>query len=107
MKLKIVQQGQAIINADNIHINYQNDNVVLAEIDMRSKWCEIGYVETSEDGYLGFGIAKTERSTQLSKRYSDDDPDTEVQITDFDSRLWCIFNITCNRYTIKIVLLKK
>jgi len=105
MNLKITKQGAPIVNLDSIHINYQNEQVVLAEIDMQSKWCEIAYVAYSDDGYLGFAVVnETNRSTQLSDKL---EKETEVQIADYTSLEWTIFNITRNRYTVRITLLRK
>jgi len=104
MKLKIIKQGAPIINLDAIHVNYQNEQVILAELDMQSKWCEIAYTSSANDGFLGFAISETERSTQLSKQFTEE---TEVQLIDFSSSEWTIFNITCARYTIRITLLRK
>jgi len=104
MKLKIINQGTPIINLDTIYVNYQNEQVILVELDMQSKWCEIAYTSSSDDGFLGFAISETKRSTQLSKQPM---KETEVQLVDCSSSEWTIFNITCVRYTIRITLLRK
>lgn len=105
MKLKILQQGSAIVNLDSIHINFQNEKVVLAEIDMTTKWCEISSTFSGNDGSLGFTIATTERSHPVKKDASM--VDTEVLIEDYDSETWDIFCIDCSRYTIRIVLINR
>jgi hypothetical protein len=105
MNLKVTKQGGPIVNLDT-RIIYQSEQVILTEIDMESKWCDITYVMSANDGFLGFAVGETSRSIHLSKQCMSAE-DTEVQITDYSSLEWTIFNITCSRYTIRVTLFRR
>ena len=102
MKLRITKQGAPIINLDSIAILYENEKVILAEIDMFSKNCSIGYVVFGSDGKLGFEVIETQYSLHLDESKLGEP--TEVLIEDYSSKAWDIFMIECSRYTIRIVL---
>ena len=107
INLKITRQGAPIINKDNIYILLETSDVIVAEIDMRSKWCEISFTSCGgTDNSLIFGISSTDRSVGLNESFNKD-TETEVLIKGFDSNLWDIFSIDCRRYTIRLVLLNR
>lgn len=102
MKFKIRYQGAPVVNIDAVSIIHKSKNLVAVELDMRSKWCEIGgtFGDTNE---LGFILCATEQSLHLNEEI-ERDKCTSIIICDYSPKLWDFFCIECNRYTTRIVL---
>jgi len=97
IKIKINSQGAPVVN--NAVIYYQNNKIVIIEVDMKSKWCQIDYTT----GINSIGIGATDRSCWLDKT-KDKESYTEISFPEFkEYETW-----TCslNRYTLRICLVK-
>lgn len=107
IKIKIEEQGKPQINtANGISIIYEDGKVILAEIDMVSKWCEVESTFTTSDGKIGFTVQSTNRSLNLLEEYNLDTTDAVIVFSDKTTG-YDIYLIQCIRYTIRIVLIKK
>ena len=99
--VKVERQGKPIVNVQDDFVRKTKDFVV-AEIDMKSKWCCVEFTSSSWDGRLALGVSTTERSLHLSDK--DDDDITIIYFPNYDSRKWNIFVADCCRYTLRVVL---
>jgi hypothetical protein len=102
--LRILHQGKPIINIDNVYVVKQGKEFLALEIDMHSKWCQIGSV-CGCNGDLGFVLIATNRSTNLKKDMKD--TWTEVVLEGFSLENWDIFTAECCRYTLRLVIIKQ
>ena len=101
IKYTIEQQGAPVISS--VYTTIIHDNIIALEIDMKSKYCEIGgHVSTSE-GYCGIMIDAIKSSLYLDES-KDKDMFTSIMFTEYKG--WSIYCADVGRYTIRVVLVK-
>jgi hypothetical protein len=84
-------------------ILYKYDDVVIAEIDMQSKWCEVSSTLTG-DKFLGVFVNATKRSLHLLEG-KDMEEETLINFPNFLG--WRIYSAECCRYTLRLVFIKE
>jgi hypothetical protein len=105
MRAQILMQGKPRVNLEaGIHFASYSPNFIAAEIDMHTKWCNIDMIGGSEDG-LVLGIGLTERSLHMDE--SAEEGSTIIEFPDHKSPEWDIFAAECNRYTLRVVFLRR
>ena len=89
---EVVRQGKPVVN--DAWLVYRSDTVNMVEIDLKSKWCQVGYTAGTN-----VGIEATDRSNQLDETWEDDS--TEISFPRYQ-RGWRIWVCELNRYTLRI-----
>ncbi len=99
-KVKIEHQGAPIVNTDNVHTVAQSKDIILLEIDMRSKYCEV--MMHIHDECPSVLICKGEHSLHLN---DDEEGTTELELCGYKE--WNIFLAEILRYTLRVCLVKR
>jgi len=104
LKLKIAQQGAAIINVG--YITHVGENVAAVHVDMTSKYCEVGCTGSQCDGEKKgvplLLVDANERSIKLKKGKEKDS--TEIHFPQFSG--WDIWAANAARYSIYICFVR-
>ena len=97
---KIEEQGAPVINS--AYTVKQHDDVVLIELDMKSKYCDVNSGSSNEGCFLF--IQANEESLYLHKRKPKDSMTTIIfpMFKGFD-----VFALYSGRYTIRVCLFKR
>lgn len=98
----IVEQGAPIVNRALIVESVAG--IVAIELDLRSKYCEVGQ-NYDEDGECGIYIYANENSVSLNEKFSIDNP---TIITFPQYKKWKVFiSGNAGKYTMRLCLLKE
>jgi len=105
IKIKIGRQGAPIVNKG--WIVAKSKNIVVAEIDMKSKYCKIGgYYTDYGDGreYDSLFIEATDDALYLSKKCEEFD-ETKISFPKYEG--WEIYCANIARYTLRVCLVRR
>jgi len=102
MEIKIVHQGKPIVNGDTAHIKAESDDIIAAEIDMKSKHCDILFHSTDDEHNPVIAIIPTEHSLFL-----DDQKEGATEVSMLGYKKWDIFTSEIVRYTLRVCLIKR
>jgi hypothetical protein len=95
--IKIVQQGAPVINS--AWVVYKTDQVILIEVDLTSKYCEVG--ASCGNGVF---IDPTEHSLYLDT-FSDREAFTWVEFP--EAKGYSFFGSSSGRYTVQLTFFKR
>jgi hypothetical protein len=96
--MKILEQGAPSVNCATIV--YQNDNVILVELDMNSKYTKLTCYSGNQ-----FYIGADENSLHLADGYGIG-AETVVELDEIPDD-FAVFSTQSSRYTISITFLKR
>lgn len=97
-RFKIRIQGGPVVNSAAFY--RKESRIVLIEVDLKSKYCRVGYTVTGN--LPAVGIFETPRSVNLDS--SKIGGYTEIVFPDFKD--WNIYLANCSRYTLHVCLVK-
>ncbi len=100
--LKITYQGAPIVNPGVTYLKKYSDVVVL-EVDLKSKWCDILAHSVSENNCPVIIVYANERSINLNKEV-DRRMSTNIEFPEYKG--WSIFLAEITRYTLRVCLIK-
>jgi hypothetical protein len=98
--VEVVRQGKPVVNADASYIMAAGEDLVAAEIDMHSKYCE---VDATCGGELWIGT--NENSIHLKDDAAEET--TAIRFPEFDPKVWDFFSMGISRYTLRVVLVRR
>ncbi len=99
-KVEVSKQGAPIVNCEIPAVYVNDGRILIAEIDMHSKWCDVCYSRGTS-----IGIEATERALHL-KEDVDREAFTEISFPNHSDG-WYMFNVNLQRYTLRLVLVKE
>lgn len=99
--IKIEEQGECILSNNQYNIIYENTDIAILEIDMKTKHGDIAYMSNSEDED-NLIIYSNEDSIHLN---IDSNKDTIISFPNYPK--WKIYLAEYVRYTLRCVLLKR
>lgn len=99
---RVIRQGAPIINSGNII--RKSKNIVLLEIDLKSKYCEVDCLFKDDEGNFGIHIGTTKHSIHLNTGVKKDEP-TVIEFS--NSNGWGIYLANISRYTLRICLIRE
>jgi len=100
LNLVVVSKGAPRVETQVAHVRYKSDKVVMAEVDLRTKWCQVTGIGPDNEVHLEV----TDRSTNFRKN-ADLDVPTVIKITGLEEHaLWAV---EVQRYILKLVYYKE
>lgn len=98
----VIQQGAPVINGGCII--ERSENLIAIEIDMKSKYCEVGlFTHEDPENVCGLMIGANEDSLNL-KEGIDKDTYTEIKFPNFKG--FSVFAANLGRYTLSVCLIR-
>jgi hypothetical protein len=91
IKIKIVEQGSAVVNDG--WIEREADGIVLIKIDLGTKYCVFCGSSSGNNEPIGIWFSRP-----------DTENSTKIELVEYSSNKWELFAITISKYTISICL---
>lgn len=105
VEFRILNSGQPRISSIAAEVIAKGESIVALEIDMHSKYCEVGSMSVSIEDELALSVnAVRDRSVGLDLTQACEF--TEICFPGYKSPDWRIFSADCCRYTLRVVLVK-
>lgn len=99
----VTHQGAPIVNSG--HIIHNKNGVILMEIDFRSKWCDIDALSGGNGEPVGVYVSESERTPPSSMNVKKAGEPTKITFS--YHKEYDVFNISLNRYTMKVTMIKR
>ena len=101
VKIEITKQGAPV--TDFAYVVNKGDDILALSIEMKSKYCRVGYFGSNDD-VPHVSIRADEYSIRL---HEDHPPGKDTEVSFPDHKGWTVHSAACGRYTFNVCLVKK